>query len=296
MIAPGRAPRAVESIDRPELRMRAASALALTLLAAAPASAADFPVLRGSFAPASAPRATSDDQSQWDGFYIGGFAGYGSGRFRNMQATPNDLMANFYNGVSTTVIPMGYRQNGIFNISLGSDRKSLFGGFVGYNIVAGDAVIGVEADATRMEMKSTKSQSFAVTDINAPATGYSTLTGTAKSTLEGYGTIRARAGWAYGNFMPFITGGFAIGKGSYSNVLTLAYSATAPSLPVADNTLTSTASKKDLYVFGGTIGAGVDVLLASNILLRGEYQFVRFNDSNVPLDIHTVRAGVGVKF
>jgi outer membrane immunogenic protein len=270
-----------------EIMMRPVIALALSILATAPTFAADFPVLRGGFTPAPMARAT-DDQTQWDGFYAGGFASYSSGRFTDYSATsPNSMMANFYNGSS---VPALYRQAQNFVLALGSDRRAGAGGFIGYNMAFGDAVVGVEADLSWVKMSSRASQTFIVSDINGPGVGYSSLTGSSTSRLDGYATFRARAGWAYGSIMPYLTGGLAVGKGSHSSTLTLAYSATA------DGTLTQTTGKSLSFVVGGTIGAGVDALIANNILLRAEYQFTKFASNAIPLDLHTVRIGAGVKF
>ncbi len=274
--------------------MRPVIALALSIFATAPVLAADFPVLRGGYMPAQTTRTPDDDQRQWEGFYVGAHAGYSSGRFTEYTATsPNNIMTNFYNGSS---VPALYRQASAFALALGSDRRPGAGGFVGYNLVFGDAVLGVEADVTWLKMSSTASQTNIVTDINAPGVGYSALTGTSTSKLDGYATFRARAGWAYGPIMPFLTGGLAVGMGSHSSTLTLAYSATAGGPPTADGTLTQTERRSQAFVVGGTIGAGVDALLANNILLRAEYQFTKFTSNAIPLDLHTVRVGAGVKF
>lgn len=274
--------------------MRAPIALALSILATAPALGADFPVLRGSFAPAASPRVDEDDQTQWAGFYAGGFYGYSGGRFRDSQSSPYDSLTNFY---VRNNVPTAFRLNDSGLLSLGTDNNSGFGGFLGYNWIFGDAMIGVEADLTKLSLFSTAVQTLTNTGIAAPsgAVGSATLIGTTNAKLDGYGTIRARAGWATGAFLPFITGGLAIGKGTYSNTLALNYSdpGAPPAVQIGPQRV---SGKSNVYVLGGTVGAGVDVLLASNILLRGEYQFARFYGSNIPLDIHTVRVGAGVKF
>ncbi|WP_342358423.1 outer membrane protein [Terrarubrum flagellatum] len=277
--------------------MRFAPALALSILATAPALAADFPVLRGSYAPPVAARPSGEDQLQWEGFYIGGFAGYSAAKFGDTATSANSLMSNFYSGVSRVTVPDGFRQSSTFTYKLGSDQVAQYGGFVGYNMVFGDAVVGVEADASSLNVSRTAQQTITAVDINGVGVGYSSLTGTTRAKLDSYATFRARAGWAVGNFMPFVTAGLAVGKGSYTNTLSLTFNTTAPGPSAADAPiLTSTFSKRNLYVVGGTFGAGIDYLVLPNVLVRGEYQFVRFDDTNIPLDINTVRAAVAVKF
>jgi outer membrane immunogenic protein len=51
-------------------------------------------------------------------------------------------------------------------------------------------------------------------------------------------------------------------------------------------------------VIGGVaLGAGLEFALTSNIMLRGEYQYVLFNDfKGHSAEINTVRGGAAVKF
>ncbi|MET0606052.1 MAG: outer membrane beta-barrel protein [Beijerinckiaceae bacterium] len=274
------------------MRIAIVTAVSASVLTAATGLAADYPVLRGSYAPPAKP--FEAEQVLWNGFYFGGFAGYASGQFGNFTgSTPNSLMNGFYTGSS---VPPLFQQSGFFDLPFGSSREATFGGFVGYNMVFGDAMVGVEADYTALNMSYTSSQSFTTFDIVAPGVGYTQLTGSSTSKLDGYATFRGRAGWAYGSFLPFITGGLAVGRGSYNSNLSMIYSATAAAPPTSDGSLSRTISRRDAYVVGGTIGAGVDVLLASNILLRAEYQYVAFNGNSIPLTINTVRVGAGLKF
>lgn len=278
--------------------MRLLTALALSAIATAPALGADFPVLRGGFAPLSAP-AGEADQTQWEGFYAGGHYQYSAGRFLSPVTSPNTLMPNFYNGSS---VPAGFQIADVYSLGLGTRNRGGFGGFVGYNWIFGDAMVGLEADVTKLSLGYTSVQSLTRTNLVAPGgqVGSATLTGSTSAKLDGYATIRARAGWAAGSYMPYMTGGIAVGKGSYGSTLDLQYAAADPAappvLPAISGQQTQSIGKKDVYVLGGTLGAGVDVLLAANILLRAEYQYVRFFGTSIPLDLHTVRAGVGVKF
>ncbi|MBN9063237.1 MAG: hypothetical protein BGP06_10020 [Rhizobiales bacterium 65-9] len=279
--------------------MRLPTALALSMIATAPALGADFPVIRGGFTPVSSPTSEEADQTQWDGFYAGGHYQYSAGRFLSPTTSPNSMMGGFYNNSG---VPAGFRLTDAYNLGLGTTNRSGFGAFVGYNMVFGDAMIGLEADLTKMAIGYTSTQSLTRTNLTAPGgqVGDATLTGSTSARLDGYGTIRARAGWAAGSFMPFITGGVAIGKGSYGSTLNLQYAAADPAVPAVLPPLsgqqTQTTGKNDVYVLGGTVGAGVDMLVTANVMLRAEYQYVRFFGSSIPIDLHTVRAGVGVKF
>src|ERR1700726_3480535 len=103
---------------------------------AAGAHAADMPdFLRGSLSGAPAPAVN------WQGYYIGGQAGYGSSDENFNGSTSNIIAALIANNV---IQEMGVAQ---WNLSLGkqSARNSGFGGFGGYNSQWDDVVVGLEA-------------------------------------------------------------------------------------------------------------------------------------------------------
>jgi hypothetical protein len=110
----------------------------------------------------------------WTGFYLGGQFGYGGGSF----------------GPDTNPLP---ERRVFFPHSV----TGLIGGYqAGYNRqLANHLVLGVEADA-----------SFS-SPLDAPAlTPAPFLT-----TLDYVGTVRGRVGYAFGTWMPYLTGGFAWG-------------------------------------------------------------------------------------
>ncbi len=48
---------------------------------------------------------------------------------------------------------------------------------------------------------------------------------------------------------------------------------------------------------GVALGAGLEFALTSNIVLRGEYQYILFNDfDGHKVNVNTVRGGAAVKF
>src|ERR1700682_5710620 len=97
----------------------------------------DFPALRGGFTDG-----LNSSRVNWQGYYIGGQAGYGSSDENFNGATRNMIAALLAN--TTIESEMGVSQ---WNLGLGkqSARNSGFGGFVGYNSQWDDVVIGIEA-------------------------------------------------------------------------------------------------------------------------------------------------------
>lgn len=81
----------------------------------------------------------------------------------------------------------------------GSDGFTI-GGQIGYNYqLQNNVVIGVEADINY----ATNSKSY-----DAPGDGYVTL----ENDMNGFGTVRARLGYAFDNVLPYVTGGLALGN------------------------------------------------------------------------------------
>jgi outer membrane immunogenic protein len=77
------------------------------------------------------------------------------------------------------------------------------------------------------------------------------------SELKWSGSLRGRIGYAAGQFMPFVTGGLAIGRYEISE------------------TPFSSYTKSKTYT-GWTLGAGADYAVTNNILLRAEYRYTDY--------------------
>ena len=128
------------------------------------------------------------------------------------------------------------------------------------------------------------------------------LTITAQSSLKliDYATMRARAGYAFGQFLPYAVVGAAVGRFNYSNTATVTVTSDAPQRPplTALRSGTDTQSSKDNAIVGGFVaGLGMDVALLPNVFLRGEWEFVAFAPvGGIRANINTGRVGIGLKF
>lgn len=167
--------------------------------------------------------------------------------------------------------PMPFSWNGFYlgaNAGYGwgtADWSPDIDGFVGgiqagYNWQgASPLVLGLEAD---LQYSNVKSSVF---------------------TLDYFGTLRARAGFAFDQFLVYGTGGFAYGGGEYEvGGLT------------DDNTHT-----------GWTLGFGGEYAVSNNVTLRAEYLYLdmgseTYNTVSGPIDVglttNMLRAGVNYKF
>ncbi|GGF52275.1 membrane protein [Azorhizobium oxalatiphilum] len=205
--------------------------------------------------PVKAPVVAVAPVFSWTGFYIGANAGFGGG---DKNYTFSDL-------------------------STSSSNASGFiaGGQIGYNFqFANNVVLGLETDIqwSGIESDVTSASAGSVTSLN--------------NSLDYYGTVRARLGYAFDRVLPYVTGGFAYGK-----TKTEAAALDATGLSYLDGSETKT---------GWTVGGGIEYALTNNWTIKTEYNYVDLGDSDfgniltgggtVDNKFHTVRAGVNYKF
>ena len=143
---------------------------------------------------------------------------------------------------------------------------SSYGGFIGYNIQWDDLVVGFEGNYSRADA------------LETVATN-GTSNGSFK--LKDYGSLRGRAGYVFGQFMPYAFVGGVVGRADYS-VTSL-------------GTLVET--KTDAYVGGVSAGIGLDLAILPNVFVRGEWEYIAFSEiGDTRSSMNTARVGLGVRF
>jgi outer membrane immunogenic protein len=154
-------------------------------------------------------------------------------------------------------------------INLGGGQA---GGTAGYNYQIGKAVVGVEGDIDW-------------SGFNGGATSPGCPSGCATSD-SWLSTVRGRVGYSFGRFMPYVTGGLAVGD---------------------IRAATAGFSGGDTTNAGWTVGAGLELALPGNWTAKAEYLRVdlgSFNctgcgalpPDNVSLQENVFRAGVNYHF
>jgi len=267
---------------------------ALAVFAFAPkAFADDFDFLRGSqpVGPALFTR--------WSGFYVGGDFGYSDerGGFSKATQTPISFM------LRNTDLESAFAPSNWQVLGSSSAANPNFGGFVGYNTQWQDLILGVEAGYTQANVSNTAS-SYPIsrlTPVDAAGNVYLVnLNGSGSANNLDYGTLRSRAGWVVGNFLPYGFVGLAVGKADISVTTSVSGEGFTGSYGTCLCTLFSQSAsngRNSQVLVGFDAGLGLDVALTQNIFLRGEYEFVQFAPvSGVNISINTVRAGGGLKF
>jgi outer membrane immunogenic protein len=273
------------------------SALALITLVHN-SQAADYggPVLRGSdvFAPAPAT------YFSWSGLYVGGQGGYTHAE-ANFGTGARSMLDNLFGAG----LP-GNPRRAVAMSEFMEDRvgASSYGGFVGYNAQFESVVVGFEVNYNRTSLNLASSETV---PLILPDIGTASMSSTA--TITDYGTVRARAGFVLGRFLPYAMVGLAIGRGDFTDSARLEYTPVVNGVAQPAVDLSGTANQNGAIAYGWAAGVGVDVMLTAGIFVRGEYEFIQFVSSgsapvivgsSEPLDhqlnLHTFRGAVGFKF
>ena len=186
------------------------------------ATAADLPPrYNPGPAPMMAPSPFPAPVQNWTGLYVGINGGGAWGR--------SDWTASGFPSFNT----------GRFDVSGG-----LVGGTAGYNWQSANWVYGLEGDIDWSDIDGT-------THVNCPLG--------CRTRNSWLSTVRGRVGYSYGQFLPYITGGLAIGD-----------------IRASGPTLTGTSDTN----VGWTIGAGIEYALLGNFSLKAEYLYVDLGDVN----------------
>lgn len=266
-------------------RILLAAALSMGVVQAS--FAADLPVLRGGFVDDYAGPGVVD----WQGVYVGGHAGWGRSDM-NFTGTTRPVIASLlaYTEVENE---MGVSQWPLMGKE--SARGNGYGAFVGYNSQWDDVVIGVEA--TYMHGKFGGSSADSMSRRLRTTSGVHDITALSAAAIEinDIGTVRARAGYAVGAFLPYVFGGVAFGQADIVRAAGVIGTLDSGGGPAPLKPLSKVEINKAHLLYGYTAGLGVDVNLYAGLFLRAEWEYIRFT-SAIDTNINTVRAGLGYKF
>jgi outer membrane immunogenic protein len=260
--------------------------------ATAGAQAADMPdFLRGSLGQAAPP-------VNWQGFYVGGQAGYGSSDENFNGSTTNMTQALLANTLIESA--MGVAE---WNLGLGKEsaQSSGYGGFTGYNWQWDDVVVGLEMSYLHGNFGGQATATEARTSDTALADGNFhdvTATSAASISISDMATFRGRAAYSFGCFLPYVFGGVALGNADITRSINVQDIVSpnqfgGPFTRLAP--LNTTDVESNHLIYGYTAGLGIDVHLIGGLFLRAEWEYIRFTAA-VDTSVNTVRAGLGYKF
>ena len=204
----------------------------------APVFAADMPA-RPIYKAAAAPAPMSD----WTGFYVGANIGYGWGtaHWSDLVAPEGNLPGEF----------VRHNTNGVL------------GGLQwGYNRQIGQWVFGFASD---FDWSAIKGSSVCLGNAN----DYQATCGTKANWIT---TSTFRVGWAMGQFLPYVKGGWALARNEF-NVTNIGQNGSGCCGPQADYLPTKS------YRSGWTVGGGMEYAFDRNWSAFVEYDYMDFGSN-----------------
>lgn len=193
----------------------------------------------------------------WTGFYVGAAAGYGWGEANDSINMQGDWVTD---GTNDNTFLTPYATNKL-------NPNSFVGGAqAGYNYEIKHWVPGIAADFDYFGMSANYSSGFLAHESAITTNTYSLDSSFSSNWLI---TIRPRLGYAFGSFLPYITGGLAIANQKFSQNLTQL------NLDYTENASLSNVG------LGWTVGAGVEYALRTQWQLTLEYLYVDLPSNSV---------------
>lgn len=258
------------------------------------AQAADMPDeswLRGSF--------TSDSPGymRWDGLQIGAQIGM-SNMGADFGNAGSDQIAYI---LRNTTLQNEYMPSSWTTLPKITTNARQYGVFVGYNWQWSELVLGVDAAYNKPStLEANASDSIARQVITSDGTTHNvSISSSASLKLVDYATVRAKAGYAFGQFLPYGMMGVGIGRFNYSTSSTVT-DVWTPSGGGGSTTFgpnTQTDSKNNAVTAGFLVGLGMDVALLPNVFVRGEWEYIAFAPvGGIRAGLNTGRVGLGVRF
>jgi outer membrane immunogenic protein len=259
------------------------------------ARAADWP-LRGAIEPGYA---------RWDGWQFGLQAG-----LANMNTDPgNSTSQPIAFILRNTLLEAQFSPSEWTTLAPGTTNSAVYGAFVGYNMQWDNLVVGFDAGYKHPS----KLDAGAIDSITRRVVTSDNIqhdvTVDAQTTLRlvDYATLRARAGYAIGQFLPYAVVGAAVGRFNYSTTVNVSDFMTQlplvpspPGGPLGFALLTPstvTAGKDNAFIGGVVAGIGADWAITPGMFLRAEWEFIAFASVNgARNNLNTANLGIGVRF
>ncbi len=274
------------------LRAAAAGAVLLAASAFGRANAADLDTswLRGSFSQPSAP-----GWVRWDGLVMGATLGYTnmSTDFGNAASSQiayilrNSTLQDEFQPSSWTTLPKTVTD------------VTQYGGFIGYNWQMEQLVLGFDVAYNRPSSLYTEaSDSIERIAVTSDTISHDVLVqASASLELVDYATVRARAGYAFGQFLPYAMLGVAVGRFNYTSTATVTDTQTIGGMVQPPFVQSGSAGQDNVIMAGFVGGLGVDVAVMPNVFLRAEWEYIAWGPVNsIKSNLNTGRVGVAVRF
>jgi len=195
----------------------------------------------------------------WSGGYVGGFGGY---KFSvvNQDLTLTGRWLDF-----PDARPFIENRSGNLNNDGGE-----VGGLIGYNWQFNCWVVGFEASGAYLWARdSSDTGLFTASDVNG-AVGPLNIQSAFKTHY--LFTLAPRFGYALGRFLPYVTGGLAVGDLDYEQKIRF------PDLDTAEG------GQRRLTNAGWFVGGGLQYALTEHWSVRAQYEYIDLGSINFPSD------------
>src|SRR5262245_41883456 len=252
------------------------------------ARAADWP-LRGSLTPPTYLR--------WDGAVAGVEVGWGT--LRNDFGNSTAPLVAFI--LRNTAAEAEFAPSTWAALPSNTTNGPVFGGYIGYNMQWDQLVLGVDLGYKYANLATGANDSIS-RQFTTSNQFQETVSIDARSQMKlvDYATLRGRAGYAWGQFLPYAFVGLAAGRFNYGTTVTVHHTGTpippAPGLPF-DLTDTQSSGKTNNVVCGVVAVLGIDYLVTPGVSGRGEWEYVAFGPVNGSRsNLQTGKFGVGARF
>jgi outer membrane immunogenic protein len=244
-----------------------AASAGLLVIGTATAMAADLPVKARPVVPVA-------QAFTWTGCYVGGNAGWVGAR-----TTHNTGPGGLYRTAAGVLAPPNAAGTGLLDGDFASASHSYdtrrsgweAGAQVGCNRQWGTLVAGVEADFNWAGARSDVSATYLPFPSANPLFTISTSNENISTRLDWFSTVRGRAGLAFDRWLPYITGGLAIGH--FRSSTSVAYGSNGTSPVFANAVHVGGAERTRL---GLALGAGLEYAFDNNWSLKAEYLYLNF--------------------
>jgi len=269
-------------------------AMLVIALAARSAAAADL----GALLPGNFVNTTST--VRWDGINFGVQFGV-SNMNADFENSTNSLVSYI---LRDTKLEDEFEPSKWRTLPASTTNGRQYGAFLGYNVQWDQLVVGFDLAYNRMSSLDTSVSDYIAREVTTSDNISNDVIISAQSSLKmiDYATLRARAGYAFGQFLPYAFVGAAAGRFNYATTATVTTTGvdntTTPPTPKYGPITQTQSDVKDNAIVGGVAaGLGLDVALLPNVFLRGEWEYVAFAPvGGIRTNINTGRVALGVRF
>jgi len=232
----------------------------------------------------------------WEGFVVGGQLGRTgvNGDFTN---STSQLVAHILrqSTLESEAQPSAWNVLGTRTASSMS-----FGGFVGYNWQMDSLILGLDGAYNKIKDLHASDGPTTLQRVVSTSDGMGndvSITARSSLSMTDYATLRGRAGYAFGQFLPYAFAGGAVGRFDYSTTAQVTVVQSANGNSSTYSPPPESTQKTGQFDPGFVTGLGIDIAILPNAFLRAEWEYAAFGElKGIRPTVNTARVGLGLRF